>query len=422
MFDDEIVALGAAITAPAPDSRPVETIVENRKLNADGSNLLTVDGMPKPTSPGWSETMPGVTWMHLRGGAPGSDIGYYFPSPTAVRARRDSRTDRWSSIDTEPPFVDTTAHTRHYQTLWLDHGANPANAGYAYVLLPTQSAADVAAYAARPAVSVLRNDGSGQAVRHDALGLTCVNVWVDGGLRTGDVWSDKKSSIMVRHGGGTIDVSVSDPMFTNTGAINVEVGRAAGWSVRTDPAVTITRLNPAIRFRVNATNLAGRSVRIALAPAPPTLRSSPSFTDGTYRTGSHNTGIRTVELDVTPRAGNIDGVLGLTGSKTVVDAFTKLNMIVRANTSGVFDAMNGPGYRAAAAVPYTGGKTYHVTIRADLNARTYTVHVTPPGGAPVLLASNYAFRSNAPVIADIGQLTLHTAAADQLAVGRLQIY
>ena len=87
MFDDEIVAIGSGITST--DSRPIETIIENRRLNSSGNNVLIVNNTAKSSTLGWNETMSSVNWMHLKGTASsGADIGYYFPTATTVKGKR----------------------------------------------------------------------------------------------------------------------------------------------------------------------------------------------------------------------------------------------------------------------------------------------------------------------------------------------
>lgn len=70
LFDDEIVALGAGIRST--DNRKIETIVENRKINANGENALTMNGQTQPAQLGWSDTVDGVRWAHLEGNGPGA--------------------------------------------------------------------------------------------------------------------------------------------------------------------------------------------------------------------------------------------------------------------------------------------------------------------------------------------------------------
>ena len=65
MFDREVVCLGSDICSG--DSRPIETVVENRLLHGGGDQTLTVDGARKTGALGWSEPMRDVTWAHLAG-------------------------------------------------------------------------------------------------------------------------------------------------------------------------------------------------------------------------------------------------------------------------------------------------------------------------------------------------------------------
>ena len=67
--------------------------------------------------------------------------------------------------------------------------------------------------------------------------------------------------------------------------------------------------------------------------------------------------------------------------------------MVRFAPTGVVDARNGGAYQAANALPYQAGVVYKVQMTINVAARTYSATVTPPGGAAVLIANNYAFRS-----------------------------
>ncbi len=150
MFDDEVVCLGAGITST--DSRPIETTVENRKLNNAGNNAFTVNGATKPNTPGWSETLSSVNWAHLAGIASAGDIGYYFPQAASLSAVREARTGTWAEVDAGS---STSPITRNYLRMGFEYGNNPTNATYQYVLLPGRTAARVAHYAAQPQITVL---------------------------------------------------------------------------------------------------------------------------------------------------------------------------------------------------------------------------------------------------------------------------
>ncbi|MGG1516148.1 polysaccharide lyase family 8 super-sandwich domain-containing protein [Paenibacillus oryzisoli] len=259
MFDDEVVALGSGITST--DGRPIETIVENRKLNASGSNALTVNGTAKSTTVGWSETMSGVNWAHLAGSVAGSDIGYYFPGSATVKGLRESRTGAWSVIDRRAG-IPTTPITSKYLNLVLDHGTNPTNSTYAYVLLPGKTSAQVSDYASSPTVSILENSGDAQAVKETALNVTGVNFWNDAVKTSGGITSNKKASVMMSETSTDLDVSVVDPTQANAGTISIEINKSALGVVSADSGVTVTQLSPTIKFSVNVAGAKGKTFKV----------------------------------------------------------------------------------------------------------------------------------------------------------------
>src|SRR5207245_2728902 len=239
MFDEEIVCLGAGITSV--DSRTVETIVENRRLSVYGNNAFSVNGAAKPTSVGWSETMTNISYAHLIGTVPGADIGYFFPQPVTLKALREVRAG--SPFELNTTYGSTNESARNYLTLWFDHGLNPSNATYAYVLLPNKTAAQVAAYAATSNLVVLENSARAQGVKKISLGLTAVNFWKEGANGLGGLTVDQKATVIVRNDGTFLEVGLADPTQTNTGSINVEIDAAASALISADATVSVARLS-----------------------------------------------------------------------------------------------------------------------------------------------------------------------------------
>ena len=278
IFDDEVVCLGSGISST--DSAAIETIVENRKLDAAGDNLLTVNGTAEPTAAPWSSTQ-GVSWMHLAGSVAGSDIGYYFPGGTTLSLIREARTGSWSQLDTTK---STTPATDSYLTAVDSHGTSPSAGSYAYVLLPNYTAAQVAAYAAAPVASVLENDANVSAVRDAKLGLSGAVFWQDQNARVQIdaaptfISSDKKAVVMVQDAGnGQISVSVSDPTQLNTAGINVEVSRAAAALVSADSGISVTQLTPSVILNVATSGAIGKTFHAVLS----TVFAAPQVSDAT---------------------------------------------------------------------------------------------------------------------------------------------
>lgn len=256
MFDNEIVCLGSGITSSS--GRTIETTVENEKINSSGINALTVNGTSKSTSLGWSETMSGVNYIHLSGNTTGSDVGYYFPSSTTVKGLREARSVAWTDMDNKGSSALTT---RNYLTLWLDHGTDPSNSTYQYVILPNMSASQVSTYAGSPDITVLENSTGAQGVKENSLNITGVNYWNDISKTVGGITSDKKASVMMKETTTQIEVVVSDPTQANTGNIVIQINKTASSTASNDSQITVNQLNT-IRFTVNVNGSKGKTFKV----------------------------------------------------------------------------------------------------------------------------------------------------------------
>ncbi|MYW69918.1 twin-arginine translocation signal domain-containing protein [Streptomyces sp. SID8379] len=207
-LDDAVVCLGAGITST--DGAGVESVVDNRNLGASGTARLTVDGRSQPSTLGWNSTVKDARWAHLAGHG-----GYLFPGGASLTALREERTAAWQSIN---GGGSTDPVTRRYVTLLADHGTDPANASYAYVVLPGASEQRTAARALeRDWMQVTVNSAAQQGVRVPSLGLTSVTFWEPGTV--GRVSVDAPLIVQIRERrDGTATVCVSDPNRAVKGA------------------------------------------------------------------------------------------------------------------------------------------------------------------------------------------------------------
>ncbi|WP_142213461.1 polysaccharide lyase 8 family protein [Streptomyces sp. SLBN-118] len=185
---DAVICLGAGITST--DGVPVETIVDNRNLGADGTSRLTI----------------GRGWAHLEGHG-----GWVFPGGMQrLCTLREERTGAWSDINTTS---STRRATRLYQTLWLDHGTDPVDASYAYLLMPGAGHRVLAARARDEGwLRILANSGACQAVAVRSLGLTAANFWQPGTV--GPLTLKAPASALVRSNRHTASLHFSEPPRT----------------------------------------------------------------------------------------------------------------------------------------------------------------------------------------------------------------
>ncbi|OFZ20435.1 MAG: hypothetical protein A2X94_10490 [Bdellovibrionales bacterium GWB1_55_8] len=124
------------------------------------------------------------------------------------------------------------------------------------------------------------------------------------------------------------------------------------------------------------------------------------------------TGQFTATFDLIPEGTGIDAVTVL--SNGGAQSFADGAAILRFNKSGAIDARNGDAYAAAAVLTYVAGKTYHARMVADLSKHLYSVYVTPEGGGEILLASDFAFRTEQSTVSQLNNVGIYASAGSHL--------
>jgi hypothetical protein len=263
MFQDGVACLGAGINCA--NGATVQTTVENRKLSLANTNVFTADGQDLPTTLGWSTNLSGSTWCALAGAG-----GYYFPGTANLSVLRQARTNSWSQINTGG---STNLTARNYLTLWFNHGVQPTNATYAYVLLPNSSTAQMASYAANPNLLVLENSTNAQAVKVSSSGIVAANFWNDAPWTVDLISCNRKASIVTQQTPLNLWVAVSDPTQLNSSNMVVSLNQPANSVAFLDPAIVVSQVRPTIQMTVNVKGASGRSLTAGfnLQNSPPWL-------------------------------------------------------------------------------------------------------------------------------------------------------
>ena len=218
---DAVICLGTGISCA--DGVPVETVVDNRNLGEGGSARLD-------QGPGWAHLAGHGGWVMQEGG---------------LKSLREDRTGAWSDINTTST---TERATRRWQTLWLDHGTDPADARYLYLLMPGATREEVQARAAdHHWLSVLSNDSVSQAVHVYSLGLTAANFWQAG--TAGPLTASAGASVLVRRRGRTATLCVSEPPRTGE-PLEITWNHPVRGVVRADDTVEVLATGRRLRLRV----------------------------------------------------------------------------------------------------------------------------------------------------------------------------
>lgn len=263
MFDDEIVAIGSGITSSTGNY--VETIIDNRKLNETGSNEVLIDGQMIDIRDDGEEDalkgtrIAGVSWIHLKGNTPGSDIGYYFPEKADITALKEKRTGNWNAQGTTEG-----EETNQFGAFWFEHGKGPSNAKYSYVILPGKNGEETAAYSRNPDVEVLECSEDAHAVRERTLGITAVNFWNNKKTAAAGITSNRASSVIMQLSGDEITVGVSDPTQKNCGTIEIFLPYPGGDIKESDANMEVLQKTPFIKLAMKAEGTAGQTGKVTL--------------------------------------------------------------------------------------------------------------------------------------------------------------
>jgi hyaluronate lyase len=373
MFDNEIVCLGAGITCGGPAA--VHTTAENRRLGSPITSTFTINGTAITPTIGWVSNLPSATasWCALSGTG-----GYYFPAgQTNLQAAFVATTGSWSQINSGD---STTSYTDNYLKLWFNHGLQPVNAGYAYVLLPNMAATSVSNYALGPDIVILTNTPFIQAVKKPVLGVEAANFWTNGPSSADLIAVSDKASVIMWAQATNLMLAVSDPTQTNNNSITVTLNRSASGLLAADPGITVLQLSPQIKLSVNVSGSAGKSFQATfsdLGPGIPLITSV--YPNGTSLFQSTNTlafnvtagyGISTNNVVITLNGVAATNLVfsGTTNNWNISCPALQPNKIYTAvitvtdaqgnqtSTTEVFDTFNAAGYFVEAEdFDYAGG-------------------------------------------------------------------
>lgn len=447
MFNDEVVALGSNITSG--DNRPIETIVENRKILNSGDNPFYINGEAKSSDLNWNEQSQSAEWAHLSGNVPGSDIGYYFPDSMDITFSREERTGHWEDINTREEISGGLEEvTRNYLEIAIDHGVNPENEDYAYVLLPNKTSEETHMYSKNPDIEILRNDEKVQAVKEHDLNIIGANFWTNEKENVAKITSHNQASVMTKEiPGDMLEVAVSDPTHNNE-TITLELGYSQASVMWVDPRIKVIEANSDhIKIEIDVKGAMGESIvaKFNLNESASSWGNHTLYEDD-FEAGKPGndvlhwdkfgegqayyqridkplysqkdfTGVKAfnpqsdevvIEYDFIALSDDIDAVMGHGGSDQTMSNYPDIPIVVRAtaNNGGFFDARDYNQFTAENTLAWEEDTIYHVRLEVDLDNQTYNAFVTPENKEEVQIASDYRFRDSAQTPEDIGRFIL----------------
>ena len=211
MFDDEIVALGSGISSTEDEA--ISTTVNQALLvgNVELAENKNSSLLPK----GDYTYKNGINWVFH------NNVGYFFPNQEKLRL---STLDQSGSRSLIRNGASTEVLTKGVFKLWFDHGKNPKDDSYSYILTPGIPTVEEMESYDMSNITILENSKDIQAVKHKGLDMIQVmfyraKIAEFDGIK---ISVDKPSALMLKNvSTSEIEVYVSDPSERHS---EIEIG------------------------------------------------------------------------------------------------------------------------------------------------------------------------------------------------------
>ena len=258
MFDDEIVLLGSGIKDQL--GRDVISTIDNRMFDSGETSSITGETYDHQALTNPENGKYELKWLNFKTNDEASKVGYYFPEVSSINVSTNTVTESLKKIRTVNPDTNIT---ENFFTLGLEHGTNPQNAKYAYVILPNFNEEETEQYANNPGVKILSNTEDVHAVEHVNLGLKGFNFFGDKKRSVSNVTSYNPASILVKKDGDIVTIAVSDPTLSlDKMKLEVELPRPA--IIEASKGVKASVSSKKTLIHIDSKNSYGKSFEIKL--------------------------------------------------------------------------------------------------------------------------------------------------------------
>jgi chondroitin AC lyase len=197
IFNDQIVCLGAGITSTT--GLPVTTSVNQSFLNGG----VLVKAKSEKTIPSESSESVSPKWiLH-------DQAGYFFPEGGNLKLETKTVTGSWHAV--AAMYKDEPIKAGIFK-LWFEHGANPSNQSYAYLVVPKATKAIMQQLETKPSFRIVVNESWMQSVvsiDQKWAGVAFYKAGKSGVF--GGIEADQPCVVMLKSEKNGLSVSVSDP-------------------------------------------------------------------------------------------------------------------------------------------------------------------------------------------------------------------
>lgn len=197
LFNDQIICLGAGISSAQgfPVTTSVnQTLLDGKVIVKTKSEQVIGKSPVNLTNPRWI--------LH-------NQAGYFFPDGGNLKLEALDVKGSWSRVASK--YKNVPIQTGIFK-LWFDHGVNPSNQTYAYIIVPNATTRLMKKMENGDSFRIVKNDGDMQAVESADRSMAGVVFYKTGKADViGGVEVNQPCIIMLQKESGQIKISVSDP-------------------------------------------------------------------------------------------------------------------------------------------------------------------------------------------------------------------
>lgn len=210
MVDGVVLALGSNIESTDGN---IHTTIDNRilttgKIYVDGKELDKVTKIENPQN----------ISINFNGNYPNENIGYKILKAPELTIEKTERVGTWKEIGGSL----TDEIKKNYFTTYINHGENPKDSGYAYVVLPMFSKEEVNNYDTSR-FEIAKLDDEIHAVKDTKENITAINFWKDKPQKFEKIKSYSTLSLIAKESEDYLEIFVSEPtQLQNNSIIEID--------------------------------------------------------------------------------------------------------------------------------------------------------------------------------------------------------
>ena len=241
MTDGVILALGSNITSTDGE---IHTTIDNKILN---KGKIYVNG--EKLNKNFSIKDPKNITINFNENYPDENIGYKIIKSPELNINFAENKGSWKDIGGN---LDEKI-TKQYFKVYMNHGKNPQNGDYAYVILPMFSKDEVENYDISR-FKIEKLDDKAHIVRDTKTNILFINFWNEGENEFEDIKTTSPLSIIKDENNGLLKLYVSDPTQSQNENVSLEIKGKYKLIEKTDDKISLKNENGITKLNINLKN------------------------------------------------------------------------------------------------------------------------------------------------------------------------